>query len=86
MAGVVFRYRTNRHYYLFSLMDGKKARLRLRLPLEKKMRAAEWKDLGTAEFTYETTRYYTLKVENAGPRIRAYVDGKLVLEARTARF
>ena len=27
MAGVAFRYHTNRHYYLFSLEDGKKVRL-----------------------------------------------------------
>src|SRR3954454_13673600 len=36
MAGVVFRYHTNRHHYLFSLQDGKQARLALRLPLEEK--------------------------------------------------
>jgi hypothetical protein len=35
MAGVVFRYHTNRHYYLFTLTDGKKARLALHLPIEK---------------------------------------------------
>jgi hypothetical protein len=33
MAGVVFRYHTNRHYYLFALTGGKKTRLALRLPL-----------------------------------------------------
>jgi hypothetical protein len=62
MAGVAFRYHTNRHYYLFSLEDGKKVRLRLRL------RRAEdavglWRELGTADFKYDSTRYYTLKVE-----------------------
>ena len=81
MAGVVFRYHTNRHYYLFSLTDGKTARLRLRLPIEKKMRAGEWKELGSVPFPYDATRYYTLKVENDGPRIRAYIDGKLLIEA-----
>ncbi|MFB3825374.1 MAG: hypothetical protein ACE15B_01350 [Bryobacteraceae bacterium] len=81
MAGVVFRYRTNRHYYLFSLADGKTARLRLRLPFEKKMRAGEWKDLGSAPFPYDVTRYYTLKVENQGSSMRAYIDGKLLIEA-----
>src|SRR6185436_19349082 len=35
MVGVVFRYRTNRHYYLFALTGGKQARLVVRLPLEK---------------------------------------------------
>jgi rhamnogalacturonan endolyase len=81
MAGVAFRYDTNRHYYLFSLHDGKKARLRLRLPFEKKMRAGEWRDLGSADFSYDPLRYYTLRVENSGPKIRAFIDGKLVIEA-----
>jgi hypothetical protein len=80
-AGVVFRYRTNRHYYLFALTGGNKARLALRLPFEKKMRAGEWKELGSASFPYDSLRYYTLKVENEGPKIRAYVDGKLLIEA-----
>lgn len=81
MAGIVFRYRHNRHYYLFSLSDGTKARLRVRLPIETAYREADWRELGEAAFPYETTRYYTLRVENEGPRIRAFVDGKLVLEA-----
>lgn len=80
MAGLVFRYRTNRHYYLFSLQDGKIARLRLRLPLERKMRSNEWRDLATAEFRYDPRQYYTLRVENNGPGIRAFIDGKLIFE------
>jgi hypothetical protein len=81
MAGVAFRYHTNRHYYLFSLENGKKVRLRLRLPEEKKMRVGLWRELGTADFAYDSLRYYTLKVENEGPKIKAYVDGKLLIEA-----
>jgi hypothetical protein len=81
MAGVVFRYHTNRHYYLFALTGGDKARLALRLPLEKTFRVAEWRELGSAEFPYDTKRYYDLKVVNEGPRIRAFVDGKQILEA-----
>ena len=81
MAGVVFRYHTNRHYYLFALTGGNKARLRVRLPLEKTFRVAEWRELGEADFVYDTTRYYSFKVENDGPHIRAYIDGKLILEA-----
>lgn len=80
MAGVVFRYHTNRHYYLFTLSGGTTARLALRLPLEKEFRVAEWKELGSAPFEYGVTRYYRLKVENSGPKIRAYIDGKVVLE------
>jgi len=81
MAGLVFRYHTNRHYYLFALSGGHQARLALHLPLEKTFRVPEWKELGTAAFDYDVKRYYTLRVENAGPRIRASIDGKLVIEA-----
>jgi rhamnogalacturonan endolyase len=81
MAGLVFRYHTNRHYYLFALTDGKRARLALRLPLEKSFRVAEWRELAAVEFPYDTRNYYLLRVENEGPQIRAFVDGKKVLEA-----
>ncbi len=81
MAGIVFRYHTNRHYYLFALSGGKKAVLRLRLPLEKQYRTAEWKNLAEVDFAYDARRYYTLKVENDGPAIRAYVDGELLMSA-----
>ncbi|MDZ4797292.1 MAG: hypothetical protein SGI92_03955 [Bryobacteraceae bacterium] len=81
MAGVVFRYHTNRHYYLFSMTGGKQVRLALRLPLEKKLRTIDWRELGSADFAYDTKRWYELRVENDGPKIRAYVDGKLVIEA-----
>ncbi len=83
MAGLVFRYHTNRHHYLFCLQNGKQARLALRLPLEKDFRVADWKELGTVDFPYDDTRWYRLKVENQGPAIRAYIDGKLVLKAES---
>ena len=81
-AGVVFRYHTNRHHIVFSIQDGTTARLAKRLPLEQKFRVCSWQELGTAEFPYETNRYYRLRVENDGPEIRAYIDDKLVLTAR----
>jgi hypothetical protein len=80
MAGLVFRYHTNRHYYLFSLTGGDRARVSVRLPIEKTLRVAEWRELASVEFPYDTRRYYTLKVENDGPRIRAHVDGKLLIQ------
>jgi hypothetical protein len=80
-AGLVFRYHTNRHYYRFALSGGDRASIALHLPIEKTFRVPEWRELASAAFPYDTTRYYSLKVENQGPRIRAYVDGKLVLEA-----
>lgn len=81
MAGVVFRYRTNRHYYLFALTGGNQARLAVRQPLEQQLRVLDWRELGSAEFPYDVKRYYELKVENDGPRMRAFIDGKLVIEA-----
>ena len=80
-AGVVFRYHTNRHYYLFSIGEGKTARLLRHDALEPTLRVPGWTQLATAAFAYDATRYYRLRVENEGPKIRAYVDGKLVLEA-----
>jgi rhamnogalacturonan endolyase len=84
MAGLVFRYHTNRHHYLFCLQNGKQARLALRLPLEKALRTADWKELATADFPYDDTRYYRLKVETRGDKVRAFVDDKLVLSAESA--
>lgn len=86
MAGVVFRYHTNRHYYLFSLSGGNKARIAYLEPLETALRVTDWKELASAAFPYDNTRYYALKVENQGPRIRAYIDGKLILEATDSRI
>ncbi len=80
-AGIVFRYHTNRHYYVFSISGGKKARLALRLPIEQKLRVVDWKELGAADVSYDVRQYHELKVENDGPKIRAYFDGKLVIEA-----
>ncbi len=81
MAGIVFRYHTNRHYYLFATTGGKMARLAVRLPLEKKFRVAEWRELGRIPFSYDTRHYYRLTVENQGSAIKASIDGKLLLTA-----
>jgi rhamnogalacturonan endolyase len=81
MAGVVFRYHTNRHHYAFVLSGGDTARLLVYLPMETKFRVLESRELGRAAFSYDTRRYYALKVENSGARIRASIDGKLLIEA-----
>jgi rhamnogalacturonan endolyase len=80
-AGIVFRYHTNRHYYAFTISGGRKARLALKLPVEQKIRMVDWKELGSAEVSYDIKQYHELKVENDGPKMRAYFDGKLVIEA-----
>jgi len=79
-AGVVFRYHTSRHFYLFALEDGARVVLRVKQPVEREIRKAEWRVLGQAAFVYDTKKYYSLKVENDGPRIRASVDGKPLIE------
>jgi hypothetical protein len=80
-AGIVFRYHTNRHYYAFTIFGGRKARLALKLPIEEKIRVVDWKELGSADVSYDVRQYHELKVENDGSKIRAYLDGKLVIEA-----
>lgn len=80
-AGIVFRYHTNHHYYAFTISGGKRARLALKSPFENKFRTVEWKELGTADVSYDVRQYHELKVENDGPKIRAYFNGKLVIEA-----
>jgi rhamnogalacturonan endolyase len=79
-VGVTFRYGTNRHYYRFSLEDGKRARLVLRGPVDPKHHQLDLRELASAVFPYETKRYYRLKVEAVGHKLRAFIDGKLVLE------
>jgi rhamnogalacturonan endolyase len=81
MSGIVFRYHTNRHYYVFALTGGNRARLALRLPLETTFRVADWRELGSADFPYDSQRYYRLRVENDGSKIRALIDDKLILTA-----
>ncbi len=80
LAGVVFRYRTSRHYYLFALCGGREAVLRVRQPIEKELRQAEWRQIAAAPFPYDAKRYYRLRVENDGARYRASIDGTPLLE------
>ncbi|HUG53266.1 MAG TPA: hypothetical protein VMR21_06680 [Vicinamibacteria bacterium] len=80
-AGLAFRYKTNRDYYLFALTGGNEVRLAARLPLESALRKHEWRELARAAFPYDTKAYYTLEVVDDGSRIQAFVDGKRVLEA-----
>jgi rhamnogalacturonan endolyase len=82
VAGIVFRYETNRNFIVFGLRGGNEAVLRRRLPIEQEYRVSAWKELGAVKFDHDVRRYYHLKVENDGARIRAYIDGKLVIEAK----
>jgi rhamnogalacturonan endolyase len=80
-AGLVFRYETNRKFYAVVFTGGKALRLFERLPLETTFRVAGEREVAQAPFPYGSTRYYALRVENDGPRVRAFVDEKLVLTA-----
>jgi hypothetical protein len=81
-AGIVFRYHTSRHFYAFVLREGKQAALIVRQPIEPEFRQAQWRELGSAPFPHDTRAYHLLRVENEGPQIRAFVDGRLLLTAR----
>lgn len=80
MAGIAFRYQTNRQYYVFGLAGGNTAQLMLQHPIAEKIRVPNWEMVASAPFPYTVEQYYDLKVENQGPRLRAYIDGNLVLE------
>ena len=73
MAGVVFRYHTNRHYYLFALTGGNRARLAVRLPLEDDVpRGRSGASWARPRSRTTPTGYYRLQVENRGledPRV-----------------
>ena len=81
IVGVAFRYQTNRQYFLFGLNEGDKAQLLLQHPIAEKLRVPNWELVASAAFPYTVERYYELRVENAGPHMRAYIDDKLVVEA-----
>ena len=81
IAGIAFRYQTNRQYYVFGLSGGNLAQLMLQHPIAANIRIPNWETVASAPFSYTVEQYYGLRVENQGPHIRAYIDGKLVLEA-----
>ena len=80
-AGLVFRYLTNRHQYILVLEKGKRLRLAVRGMIEKSFCRVDVRDLGVVDFPYDTRTWYRLRVENEGRKIRAYVDGRLLLSA-----
>jgi hypothetical protein len=79
LAGLAFRYRTSRHYYAFALRGGKESVLLVRQPIEKAFRQAEWRQIASAPFAYDTRRYYRLRVDNRGPSITAFIDGRQLM-------
>ena len=86
MAGILFRYHTNRHYYWCGLNAGTKVQVTAHLPIEPSFRVQGWKEIASAEFAYETDRYYALRVEVAGEHIRVFVDGRQLIETTAAEL
>lgn len=80
-AGLVFRYKNNRNYYLLALEDGARLRL-LRREEEIAFHQPQWIKLGEALFGYHADEFVALRVENQGEQMRCFANGKLLLEAR----
>src|SRR5204862_1022665 len=63
------------------LEGGKRVRLAAKQRIEKSFCRVAYRELGVADFAYDTRTWYRLRVENEGPKVRAYVDGKLMISA-----
>ena len=79
-AGIVFRYRTNRDFLFVALTDSRTVRLAERRLVETTFRVAEEHERASAPFPYDSKRYYRLRVEDRGGRIRGFVDDVQVLD------
>ena len=86
VAGIAFRYRSNLQYYLLGLSGGDTVRIDVQHLIADKFRVPGWETVATAPFKYSSDEYYLLKVENVGPRIRAFVNGTQVLEVDNAEY
>ena len=71
-AGLVFRYRTSRHYYRLALEGGKRLRLAVRLPIDEEFRVSAWRELAVAPFAYDTKTWYRLEAGVEGDRLRGF--------------
>lgn len=72
--GAIARYRDDSNYYYLSLRSGGSVSLR-------KLTSGSITVLGTATLPVTVGRWYQLRLEAVGTRLRAYIDGALVLEA-----
>lgn len=81
-AGLVFRYRHNRHYYICGVRDGDNAFLAVRQPLETGFREGVWRPLGEAAFEYGVREFLDFKIEDDGRNIACSINGRRLIEAR----
>ena len=73
-VGVMARYDDSRNYVYMSLRRSNTVTLR-------KVENGSIVQLGSAVLTVRPNTWYTLRLEAVGSRVRAYVNGRLVLEA-----
>src|SRR5688572_18252147 len=80
-AGVVWRYRNSENHYLCRI-DAKDSDVRLfRIVNGNRIKFA-----GEDDLKIETGRWYTLRVEHRGKRIKVYLDDEMLFDARDDRF
>jgi hypothetical protein len=85
-AGLVFRYRTSRHYYRLALEDGRRLRLAVRLPFDRQFRVSDWREIASVPFDYNVKMWYALEVSAEADRLRAAIDGKPLIDARDSEL
>jgi hypothetical protein len=73
--GVMTRYTDENNYYYFSLRSSKGMALR-------KLVDGQIVELASAGFTLGIADWHVFRLEAIGDRVRAYIDGQLLLEAR----
>ena len=72
--GVMARYSDDANYYYLSLRSSNTVSLR-------KIVNGSISTLASAAFTVQPATWYSLRLDAVGTRLRAYVNGRLVLEA-----
>jgi hypothetical protein len=75
--GVMTRYTDENNYYYFSLRSSKRMALR-------KLVDGRIVELGETGFTLGVGDWHVFRLEAIGDRLRAYIDGQLLMEARDA--
>ena len=78
-AGLVARYQTSRHYYLFALVSTGKAALYRRA-------GGDWHILAETPVDLDRRRYYQMALSVQGNRMRATLDGQVTLEVVDDRY
>jgi hypothetical protein len=73
-TGVLFRYRDNRHYYFYGIE--RYDRLVLLRREDRNWVVLDWRYVN-----FQRERYYHLKIEGKGNRLRGFLEGELALEA-----